>query len=186
MQPDDLRVSIVIDAVHDHLYKADLLIRTLDRNAGIAPGRVIVHHVNRLPASAVATFARMGCKTREIEPFLDGEYCNKLQQLSSLAEFGLSGPAGLLLLDVDIAVTAPLVIPDRDRVAGKIVDAPNPPIHVLTRIFEAAAVALPEKIQRSAKGEEIRMRPLKRNFFAHLGARVSAPPIHDGASLGDA
>ena len=89
----------------------------------------------------------MGCKTRKIEPFLDGKYCNRLQQLSFVDEFGLSEPAGLLLLDVDIAVTAPLVIPDRDRVAGKIVDASHPPIHVLTRIFEAAAVALPEQVQ---------------------------------------
>jgi hypothetical protein len=40
---------------------------------------------------------------------------------SFLDKFGLSEPAGLLLLDVDIAVTAPLVIPDRDRIAGKIV-----------------------------------------------------------------
>jgi len=89
----------------------------------------------------------MGCKTRKIEPFLDEKYCNKLQQLSFADEFGLSEPAGLLLLDVDIAVTAPLVIPDRDRIAGKIVDAPHPPIHVLARIFEAAAVALPEQVQ---------------------------------------
>jgi hypothetical protein len=83
----------------------------------------------------------MGCKTRKIEPFLDGKYCNKLQQLSFVDEFGLSEPTGVLLLDVDIAVTAPLVILDRDRVAGKIVDAPHPPIHVLTRIF-SLAVAL--------------------------------------------
>ncbi|MGH6822633.1 MAG: hypothetical protein ACREC4_03945, partial [Methylocella sp.] len=89
----------------------------------------------------------MGCKTRKIEPFLDGKNCNKLQQLSVVDDFGLSEQAGLLLLDVDIAVSAPLVIPDRDRVAGKIVDGPNPPIHVLTRIFEAAAVALPEQVQ---------------------------------------
>ena len=147
MQPDDLWVSIVVDTVDDHLYKADLLIRTLDRHAGIPPGQVIVHYVNRLPAAAVATFARMGCKTRKIEPFLDGKHCNKLQQLSVVDEFGLSEPAGLLLLDVDIAVTAPLVIPDRDRVAGKVVDSPHPPIHVLTRIFKAAAVALPEQVQ---------------------------------------
>jgi len=147
MQLDDLWVSIVVDTVDDHLYKADLLIRTLDRHASIPPGQVIVHYVNRLPAAAVATFARMGCKTRKIEPFLDGKYCNKLQQLSIADEFGPSEPAGLLLLDVDIAATAPLVIPDRDGVAGKIVDAPHPPIHVLTRIFEAAAVALPEQVQ---------------------------------------
>ncbi|MGB6175400.1 MAG: hypothetical protein WBF43_03435 [Methylocella sp.] len=147
MQPDDLWVSIVVDTVDDHLYKADLLIRTLDRHASIGPGQVIVHYVNRLPEASVATFARMGCKIRKIEPFLDGKHCNKLQQLSFADEFGLSEPAGLLLLDVDIAVTAPLVIPDRDRVAGKIVDSPHPPIHVLTRIFEAAAVALPEQVQ---------------------------------------
>jgi len=147
MQPDDLWVSIVVDTVDDHLYKADLLIRTLDRHASIPPRQVIVHYVNRLPAAAVATFARMGCKTRKIEPFLDGKHCNKLQQLSFVDECGLSEPAGMLLLDVDIAVTAPLVIPQRDRVAGKIVDGPHPPIHVLTRIFEAAAVALPEQVQ---------------------------------------
>jgi hypothetical protein len=147
MQTDDIWVSTVVDTVDDHLYKTDLLIRTLDRHASIPPGQVIVHYVSRLPAAAVATFARMGCKTRKIEPFLDGKYCNKLQQLSLVDEFGLSEPAGLLLLDVDIAVTAPLVIPDRDRVAGKIVDAPHPPIDVLTRIFEAAAVALPEQVQ---------------------------------------
>jgi hypothetical protein len=147
MPQDDIWVSIVVDNVDDHLYKADLLIRTLDRHASIPPGQVIVHYVNRLPAADVAPFARMGCETRKIEPFLDGKYCNKLQQLSFVDEFGLSEPAGVLLLDVDIAVTAPLVIPDRDRVAGKIVDAPHPPIHVLTRIFEAAAVALPEQVQ---------------------------------------
>src|SRR6202047_1328155 len=142
MQPDDIWVSTVVNTVDDHLYKADLLIRTLDRHASIPPCQVIVHYVNRLPRAPVATFSRRGCKTRKIEPFLDGKYCNRLQQLSFVDEFGLSEPAGLLLLDVDIAVTAPLVIPDRDRIAGKIVDAPHLPIHVLTRIFEAAAVAL--------------------------------------------
>lgn len=94
MQPDDIWVSIVVDTVDDHLYKADLLIRTLDRHASISPRQIIVHYVNRLPAAAVATFARMGCKIRKIEPFLDGKHCNKLQQLSLVDEFGLSEPAG--------------------------------------------------------------------------------------------
>jgi hypothetical protein len=147
MQPDDIWVSIAIDAVHDHLYKADLLIRTLDRNGRIPPGRVIVQHVNQLPAAASETFARMGCKTRQIEPFLDGKYCNKLRQLCAFDELGVSESGGLLLLDVDVAVTAPLTILDRNQVAGKLVDAPNPPLHVLTKIFQAAGVALPETVE---------------------------------------
>jgi hypothetical protein len=37
LQPDDIWVSILVDTVDDHLYKADLLIRTLDINYAAQP-----------------------------------------------------------------------------------------------------------------------------------------------------
>ena len=58
-----------------------------------------------------------GMQDREIEPFLDGKYCNRLQQLSFVDEFGLNEPAGLLLLEVDIAVTTGPARNWRDRSA---------------------------------------------------------------------
>jgi hypothetical protein len=145
MPANDIVVSMVIDDVHDHSYKADLLIRTLARNAGIPPARVIVQHVDRVPAGVVESFARMGCKMRQIAPFLDGRYCNKLQQLGGL-ELQTYGAAGILLLDLDIAVAAPLSLPDRSRLCGKIVDAPNPPLPVLAGLFAAAKVVPPETV----------------------------------------
>jgi hypothetical protein len=139
--------TVLVDTVYDHLYKADILIRTLIVNGGVPPNRIIIQHVPGLPAASIETFSALGCKTRQIEPFLDKRYCNKLQQLSDIDQFGVSKSDGVVLFDVDIAIAAPLAIPDPNRIAGKIVDAPNPPLSVLTKIFEAAKVPFPEIIQ---------------------------------------
>lgn len=147
MQPENIFVSMVVDHVEDHAYKADLLIRTLGLYANIPPARIFVHCVNRVPESVIRLFAEMGCRTRIIEPFLNQTFCNKIQQTTLVHEVVPDDVPGFLLLDVDVAVAGPFNIPDTERVWGKIVDGPNPPIDVLAKLFQMAEVTLPEVVQ---------------------------------------
>ena len=178
MRVDDFYVSMVIDRVEDHAYKADLLIKTLHLYAKIPPARIILHYVSQTDPSVVAQFGRIGCKMHAIEPFLDGRYCNKLQQLTAVQELGLGNSADFLLLDLDIAVPAPIQIADPNRIWGKIVDGPNPPISVLKRIFRTAGVIPPAIVQCDWN--------LGETYATNLNGGVLYIPSHLAESFGAA
>lgn len=135
-------ISMVVDNLPEHYFKAELLLLSIDRLGGIPMESVLVQCVDRVDQSFKKFVQDKGCCFREISPYLDGTYCNKLQQLDGLSE-ALTSKDGIFLLDVDMVLIGELDIPSFDKVFGKIVDAPNPPIEVLERIFFTAGMPLP-------------------------------------------
>lgn len=138
-------VSFVVDAFAEHYHKAELLLFSLETFGAVPRANILVQCVDRVDPSFLDFLRQNGYRMRLVAPFLDGSYCNKLQQLPGL-EKELEGIDGVFLLDIDMAAVAPLQVPDTRRVWGKVVDGPNPPLAVLGRIFAEALVSLPEVI----------------------------------------
>lgn len=134
-------VSCVVDSVPDHAYKAEILVLTLQQFGLVPKHRIIVQFTDRVSPEIRNIFREMGVGVAIISPYLDGKHCNKLQQLPTLLSMDLSGIAGVFLLDLDIAFTAPLLPPFPEHVSAKIVDSAVPPIDDLFAIFKEAGVA---------------------------------------------
>ena len=144
-------VSMVVDWLDAHPYQAEVLLATLEevgRCPASSNGRAM--HGSGAGRGHRRAFRRRGHVVVVIEPYLDRTYCNKIAQLDhflTAAKASLPTADGVLLLDLDIAVLAPLVIPDSDAVCGKVVDGPNPPLAAtLSRCSAKAGVALPDVI----------------------------------------
>ncbi len=134
--------SMVVDQAPLHPYQADILLHTLDTLGQIPRSRVLVQCTSRTPDSVVAAISERGYQTPILTPYLDQTFCNKIAQLDHLVEQPPSG-AGVFLLDLDLAVTAPLEAPDPDRIRGKVVDGPNPPLPVIKKLFADLDQPLP-------------------------------------------
>ena len=155
----EFMVSVVVDWLDAHPYQAEVLLTTLEEIAGIPRQRMVVQCTDRVSGEVVREFRRRGHVVVVIEPYLDRTYCNKIAQLDHFltpASFDADAQ-GVLLLDLDIAVLAPLDIPDGEVVCGKVVDGPNPPLGDIGQVFAKAGVALPEAIACDwrARGETV-------------------------------
>jgi hypothetical protein len=111
--------------------------------AGIEPSRIHVHHACALRPEIQALCATLGVNTIAVEPFdARSPHCNKIRQCAS--DFGDADR--IVLTDVDIVFAArPPIETIRAPVAGKLVDGPNPPMHILEQVFSEAGLPLPAR-----------------------------------------
>lgn len=115
--------------------------------ADINPARIYVHHACPLRPEVAAVCETLGVNVIAVAPFdARSPHSNKIRQCET--DFG--DAERVVLTDVDIAFARipPLgliVAP----IAGKLVDAPNPPIAILDRIFAVAGIARPVAIENS-------------------------------------
>ncbi|MGE0053272.1 MAG: hypothetical protein AB7S74_03590 [Hyphomicrobium sp.] len=138
--------SFLIDGALDHAYKASLLVAGLRHVAHVQAGDIVVHHTDKVESDVQDYFRRLGCVIRQVNPYLDKKYCNKLRQLEGLETVIRGAIDGVFLLDIDLAIVGRLNIPDPRVCWGKIVDAPNPPVDVLMRIYDDAGIKHPEVV----------------------------------------
>ena len=143
MTAHSYRYSMVVDWPWTHPYQAEILLFTLQEFAGVPREAIVVQCTDRVGEEVTATFRQNGYTVVDIEPYLDRIYCNKIAQLDHLAERLPPDCAGVFLLDLDLAILAPLGVADPAVVWGKIVDGDNPPLAVLERVFAQAGVPLP-------------------------------------------
>lgn len=143
---NDVLVSVVVDSVPDHPYKAQLLIASLLRYGGYSPNQILVNCVSRVDSWVANEFEQLGCKIHFISPYLDGTICNKLQQYMLPPIRETERFLGVLMLDLDFAVTEQIEIPDYGVVCGKIVDHGNPPLETFKRVFEDMGVTPPSTV----------------------------------------
>lgn len=135
--------SMVLDDVPVHPYQVENLLLTLE-TLGAAPREaLVVQCTERVDENVRARLVASGYKVVVIEPYLDRKYCNKIVQLDYFASREAVGREGVFLFDSDTVALAPLDVPDRDRIWGKIVDYRNPRLSTLRHLFSAAGVALP-------------------------------------------
>lgn len=108
----------------------------------ISPGALVVQHVCPLREDVAELCARLGVTTHPLEPFdARTPHSNKIGQLGY--DFGAA--ERIVLMDVDMVFTRPLPVDALEAaVAGKLVDAPNPPLPVLRAIFREAKLSLPK------------------------------------------
>ena len=137
---------MVVDWPWTHPYQAEILLFTLQKYAATPPAAITVQCTDRVREDVRSAFREQGCQVVTIAPYLDGIYCNKIAQLDCLAEQGTRDCQGVFLLDLDIAVLAPLDVPDPTAVCGKVVDGGNPELAIIERIFAAADLALPKVV----------------------------------------
>ncbi len=111
--------------------------------AEFSPREIVVHHACPLREDVADLCQRVGVATSTVEPFdRRSPHANKIRQLET--DFGSA--RDIVLTDVDTVFGAPLPMDQLESpVAGKPVDAPNPPLEVLSEIFEQAGVAPPNR-----------------------------------------
>ena len=133
-------VSFLVDALPEHYFKAELLLFSLKKFGLISQSHILVHCTSRVDNSFLAFLDHSGYTYCQVEPFLDGTFCNKIQQLRS---FRHTKAKGFFLLDIDTFILEPLLVPDENIFWAKIVDAPNPALPILKRIFDKAEISFP-------------------------------------------
>jgi hypothetical protein len=115
--------------------------------AGVKPGDLVVHAVGSTSSEILRFLTTQGVTIRSIEHFdVRSPHCNKISGALRLADSPIVGMA--VLCDTDIAVFEDprwLNLPP-GSVAGKVVDAPVPPLGVILNIFVAAGLKPPSTV----------------------------------------
>ena len=132
-------ISFVVDKLELHYYQAELLLYSITKNTHYKKSNIIVQCLNRVDQYFLDYLTNNGYNYIIIEPYLDGKYCNKLQQL----EYFKDKSHNVILLDTDMFVLSAFDIPDKNYICGKVVDAPNPPLSILKHIFKEALIEIP-------------------------------------------
>ena len=136
-------LSFLVDDLPIHYYQAELLLYSLQRFTSFCKEKIVVHCTDRVGEEFVDFLRDEGYEYRRVEPYLDGKYCNKLTQLECFYEMG-EDLDGVLLVDTDTFFLDDPFVSDKEKFAAKIVDGPNPPLHVIERIYREAGISLPE------------------------------------------
>ncbi|UHQ19940.1 class I SAM-dependent methyltransferase [Lysobacter sp. KIS68-7] len=136
---------------------------------GIEARDIVVHHAAPLRADIEAMCRARGVRTVAVAKFDPrSPHCNKIRQVET--DFG--DAQCVVLMDCDMAFAAPLPIARiAAPVAGKLVDAANPPLPVLRNVFAAAALPLPEvrtNARRDPNGVLVPFDTLAGNFNGGL------------------
>ena len=149
------RYSMVVDWAWAHPYQAEVLLFTLQEYGAVPREAITLQCTHRVSEEVRGAFRRQGYRVVGLAPYLDGTYCNKIAQLDCLVEEAAQDArlppmredtAGVFLLDLDMAVLAPLNIAEPDAICGKIVDGDNPDLATIEGIFAAAELSLPKVV----------------------------------------
>ncbi len=129
--------------------------------ARIPPACIHVHHVCRLSDDVAALCRSLGVNTHPVEPF-DVRYPHANKTRQCMSDF--AGASRVVLTDVDVVFAMPPPLDDiQGEVAGKLVDQPNPPWHILGQVFKAAGLPVPQ--------------PCTNSYMAHGQGRVTFETI---------
>jgi hypothetical protein len=116
--------------------------------AGVPPDCLFVHVVGEDSSDVLTFLGKRGVAVRRIERFdVRSPHCNKISGALRLAEDGIEGMAALCDTDVAVLQDPRGLDLDPQSVAGKVVDAPVPPLDVMHRIFAAAGLSAPPPVR---------------------------------------
>lgn len=125
-----LLYSFIVDGAPKFQQQARIFLKSL-LATGVPAGSIHAHvtPAARARDGLVAMLAAYGIVLHDLQPFLDGTYCNKLVQLSALP---LDRADCIALCDTDLAFLESLeTVASSKTVRAKPVDLPNPPIALL-------------------------------------------------------
>lgn len=135
-------LSFLVDDLPLHYYQSELLLFSLEKFTSFNKNNILIHCTTRVNKDFLLFLKEQDYNYKIVEPYLDGKYCNKLQQLSSFKE--LNDEDAVFLVDADTFFLNDPIVNYSSKVGGKVVDAPNPPLRVLTKIFNEAKLSYPK------------------------------------------
>lgn len=131
--------SFVLDFQSYFFYQGWLLARSLEEKCGAAPSDIHIHFTAESNLELLNKFSKAGYQLHPLERFGDGKYCNKIAQISALAE---QVHDIAVLLDTDmIAVSDLRPYFDSNHIRAKVVDCANPPIDTLREILTLSGIS---------------------------------------------
>jgi len=140
------QISFVVDDLALHYYQAELLLYSLEKFGKVKKENILVQCLNRVNDEFINFLKENNYIYHIIEPYLDGKYCNKLQQLEVFKNTSFLNISGVILLDTDMFVLEPFKMPNDNIFCAKVVDAPNPKLDTLKGIFTEAKLNFPKTI----------------------------------------
>lgn len=142
-----IRYSFVIDDDPRFVLQGGMFLRAI-LGAGVQPRDVVAQVTPRSGDVGKNLAARFGVRAIDLPLGPDGAYCNKINQLFTLADDDFDV---LIACDTDVAITRPLdEVATVDFVRAKRVDLENPPLAVLESIREF--LGFPERPPLAAPG----------------------------------
>ncbi|MGH8202249.1 MAG: DUF423 domain-containing protein [Steroidobacteraceae bacterium] len=134
-----LRYSFVIDEQPRFTIEGRIFLRAI-LAAGVRPADIVAQVTARSGEAGKRLAAEFGVRTLDLPLGPDGAYCNKINQLFTLA--GDEGFDVLVACDTDLAILRPLdEAATTEHIRARRVDQENPPLAVLERIREFLGVA---------------------------------------------
>jgi uncharacterized membrane protein YgdD (TMEM256/DUF423 family) len=128
-----LRYSFVIDEHSRFILESRIFLRAI-LAAGVRPTDIVAQVTARSGEAGKSIASQYGVRALDLPLGPDGAYCNKINQLFTLAgeDFDV-----LVACDTDVAITRPLDdVATAEFVRARRVDQENPPLAVLERIRE--------------------------------------------------
>lgn len=142
-----LQYTFVLDGDERFIAEGRIFLRTI-LAAGVPPHAIVAQVTARSGEAGRRLAAEHGVRAIDLPLGPDGKYCNKINQLFTLADDDFDV---LVACDTDLAITRPLdEVAKADCVRAKRVDQENPPLEVLERIREF--LGFPERPPLAAPG----------------------------------
>jgi 2-polyprenyl-3-methyl-5-hydroxy-6-metoxy-1,4-benzoquinol methylase len=134
--------SCVIDDHPKFYWQGYIFVNALQKIAKVRGNRIFIHLIKQ--NIAFENFLKAGgVNIKYIKPWGDKKYCNKLQQLETKE---LQKADYVFFCDADIAIVedlSNLAKKHRNKIIGKIVDAPNPELERLKAIYDLFDIQYP-------------------------------------------
>ena len=132
-----LRYSFVIDEHSRFILESRIFLRTI-LAAGVRPTDIVAQVTARSGEVGKSIASQFGVRALDLPLGPDGAYCNKINQLFTLADEDFDV---LVACDTDLAIMRPLdEVATTEFVRARRVDQENPPLAVLERIREFLGV----------------------------------------------
>jgi hypothetical protein len=115
--------------------------------AGVKPSDLIVHAVGAESSEVLEFLRSEGVAVRRVDRFdARSPHCNKISGALRLADDTVNGMAVLCDTDVVVLEDPRQIDVPSGAVAGKLVDAPVPPLQVILNIFDASGLSTPPTV----------------------------------------
>ncbi|MHB8211371.1 MAG: hypothetical protein ACYDDP_08520 [Acidithiobacillus sp.] len=151
----NLLYSFVVDAGEKFLRQTTTFLKTI-LACGVQPEQLVAQITPSAGAAAHKLVRSYRVTSVELEPHLDGRYCNKIEQLSFLHNVPSDS---VVLCDTDLAFAESITSAiHSSRIYGKPVDFANPPIEQLNQLAAMAGITSSPPLARTTCTGELTWR----------------------------
>ncbi len=125
--------SCVVDKDPKFCWQCFIFVSTLLENGKVSPENIFVHTLET-PPHLEQFLVHNGVNIIKSKPWGDLKYCNKLCQFDTVALFSADY---IFICDCDLAFIDNIGdVVDREKITAKTVDAANPSLEIIERLFD--------------------------------------------------